>query len=107
VRKPAPGVTYFEIDDRATLKWKRTCYEIHGIEADVEFIPGNYVTDGLIDLLEEDNFDFNLQTALQHSTEVNRDFITLCSYPRREGLAVAGLVARNFRPTSFPGRAAL
>jgi methyltransferase (TIGR00027 family) len=64
VRKPAPRVTYFEIDDRATLKWKRSCYEKHGIRADVNFIPGNYVTDGLIDLLEENNFNFNLPTYL-------------------------------------------
>jgi methyltransferase (TIGR00027 family) len=62
VRKPAPGVTYFEIDDRATLKWKRACYEINGIQADLKFIPGNYVTDGLIDLLKENNFNFNLPT---------------------------------------------
>jgi methyltransferase (TIGR00027 family) len=62
VRKPAPGVTYFEIDDSATLKWKRTCYEKHDIQAEVKFIPGNYVTDGLIDLLRANNFDFELPT---------------------------------------------
>ena len=26
VRKPSPGVTYFEIDDAATLEAKQTCY---------------------------------------------------------------------------------
>jgi methyltransferase (TIGR00027 family) len=64
VRKPAPGVTYFEIDHSATLKWKRTCYEKHGIQADVKFIPGNYVTGDLIDLLKENNFNFDLPTYL-------------------------------------------
>jgi methyltransferase (TIGR00027 family) len=62
VRKQTPGVTYFEIDDPATLKWKQTCYERHGIDANVKLIPGNYVTDGLIDLLEENGFDFDVPT---------------------------------------------
>jgi methyltransferase (TIGR00027 family) len=62
VRKPAAGLTYFEIDDAATLKLKQTCYEEQGIEANVKFIPGNYVTDGLIDLLQENNFNFDLPT---------------------------------------------
>jgi methyltransferase (TIGR00027 family) len=64
VRKRATGVTYFEIDDGATLKLKRTCYEEHGIQVDVRFIPGNYVTDGLIDLLKEYNSNFDLPTYL-------------------------------------------
>jgi methyltransferase (TIGR00027 family) len=62
VRKQTPGVTYFEIDDPATLKWKQACYERHGIDANVKLIPGNYVTDGLIDLLEENGFDFDVPT---------------------------------------------
>jgi len=64
VRKQAAGVTYFEIDDAATLKLKQTCYEQHGIDAGVRFIPGNYVTDGLIDLLEENGFDVDVPTYL-------------------------------------------
>jgi methyltransferase (TIGR00027 family) len=64
VRKPANGVTYFEIDDGATLNLKRTRYEEHSIHHNVKFIPGDYVTDGLIDLLEENNFDFDLPTYL-------------------------------------------
>ena len=64
VRKPATGVTYFEIDDEATLEWKRTCYESHGIQAEVKFISGNYVTDGLIDLLKGNCFNFDLPTYL-------------------------------------------
>ncbi|HJZ72225.1 MAG TPA: SAM-dependent methyltransferase [Vicinamibacterales bacterium] len=62
VRKRAPGVTFFEIDDPATLKLKETRYAQSGIEAGVRFIPGNYVTDGLIELLSRTDFDFNLPT---------------------------------------------
>jgi methyltransferase (TIGR00027 family) len=62
VRKQAPGVTYFEIDDPATLALKQTCYEQLGIAVNVKFIPGNYVTDGLIDLLNQHGFDFDLPT---------------------------------------------
>jgi len=64
VRKAAGGVTYFEIDDRATLSLKRTCYEEYRIQANVRFLPGNYVTDGFIRLLEEADFDFDLPTYL-------------------------------------------
>ena len=64
VRKPAVSVTYFEIDDAATLKLKQTCYEEQGIDVDVRFIPGNYVTDGLINLLKASNFAFDLPTYL-------------------------------------------
>ena len=53
---------YFEIDDPATLKLKQTCYEEQGIAARVRFIPGNYVADGVIDLLARSDFDFDLPT---------------------------------------------
>jgi len=62
VRKRAAGVTYFEIDDAATLKLKQTCYEQQGMDVNVTFIPGNYVADGLIDLLKQNGFDFDLPT---------------------------------------------
>ena len=55
-------MTYFEIDDAATLTLKQTCYEEQGIDVNVKFIPGNYVTDGLIDLLKQNDFDFDLPT---------------------------------------------
>ena len=51
VRKQSPRVSYFEIDDAATLELKRQCYEQYRVQTDVTFISGNYVTDGLIDLL--------------------------------------------------------
>lgn len=62
VRKPAPGVAYFEIDDPATLALKQSCYADHRVDANVTFIPGNYVTDGLIDLLGRNGFDCGVPT---------------------------------------------
>jgi methyltransferase (TIGR00027 family) len=64
VRKPAAGVTYFEIDDAATLRLKHTCYQRQNMNVNVTFIPGNYVTDGLIAMLERNDFDCNLPTYL-------------------------------------------
>jgi methyltransferase (TIGR00027 family) len=64
IRKSAVGVTYFEIDDATTLKWKQTRYEELGLDVSAKFIPGNYVTDGLIDLLNQNGFDFDLPTYL-------------------------------------------
>ncbi len=63
-RKPAHGVTYFEIDDAATLELKQACYQHEGMDVDVRLIPGNYVTDGLIRLLDEYDFNFELPTFL-------------------------------------------
>ena len=48
VRKRSPGVTYFEIDDAATLNVKHACYQHHGFDVNVKFIPGNYVADGMM-----------------------------------------------------------
>lgn len=64
VRKSAEGVTYFEIDEGAILAFKKACYAANGISANLKFIPGNYVTDGLIGLLEQNGFDFGLPTFL-------------------------------------------
>jgi methyltransferase (TIGR00027 family) len=63
-RKPAASVNYFEIDDAATLEMKRTRYEEEAVEVNVTFIPGDYVTDGLINLLRGSDFDFDLPTYL-------------------------------------------
>ena len=59
VRKPAAGVSYFEIDDESTLTLKECRYEQQGIYANVTFIPGNYVRDGLIEMLGRNGFDFD------------------------------------------------
>jgi methyltransferase (TIGR00027 family) len=64
VRKQVDDVRYFEIDDPATLRLKQACYEQRGIDVDVTFIPGNYVTDGLMDLLNGNGFDVNVPTYL-------------------------------------------
>lgn len=61
-RKPAAGVTYYEIDDAATLALKQARYEQEGIAVDAKFIPGNYVTDGLIELLNRNGFDAGAPT---------------------------------------------
>src|SRR5262249_49126902 len=57
VRKRAAGITYFEIDDPATLALKENRYAEEGIYADVQFIRGNYMTDGVIDPLIASGFD--------------------------------------------------
>jgi methyltransferase (TIGR00027 family) len=62
VRKPSVGVRYFEIDDPATIELKRRCYADAGIDAGVRLIEGNYVTDGLIDLLRSNGFEFDVPT---------------------------------------------
>jgi methyltransferase (TIGR00027 family) len=64
IRKSRADVTYFEIDDAATLSLKRDCFEEHGIHANVRFIGGNYVTDGLIALLGRSGFDPMLPTYI-------------------------------------------
>jgi methyltransferase (TIGR00027 family) len=62
IRKSAPDVTYFEIDDAATLSLKQSCIEKNHIPANVKFIEGNYVMDGLIALLIRSGFDPELRT---------------------------------------------
>jgi methyltransferase (TIGR00027 family) len=62
VRKQSADVRYFEIDDPATMDLKRDCYADACIDADVTLIPGNYVTDGLIDLLRSNGFECDLPT---------------------------------------------
>ncbi len=62
VRKQAPGVTYFEIDDADTISFKQARLAEAGIEAPIVFIAGNYVTDGLLRLLDANGFDFDLPT---------------------------------------------
>ncbi|HMK40530.1 MAG TPA: class I SAM-dependent methyltransferase, partial [Methyloceanibacter sp.] len=51
---------YFEIDDAGTLDLKKTRYAANRIDAQVTFIPGNYVASGVIPLLEANGFDMGL-----------------------------------------------
>jgi methyltransferase (TIGR00027 family) len=62
VRKQVPGVTYFEIDDADTISFKQARLAEAGIEGPIVFIAGNYVTDGLLQLLDANGFDFDLPT---------------------------------------------
>jgi methyltransferase (TIGR00027 family) len=61
-RKAKPGVDYFEIDDGATLAFKRERLREKGIEPGVAYIPGDYVADGLVELLSRNGFDFSAPT---------------------------------------------
>jgi methyltransferase (TIGR00027 family) len=60
VRKQAPGVAYFEIDDLNTLGFKRARLAESGIDARVTFISGDYVADDFLRLLETNGFRFEL-----------------------------------------------
>jgi methyltransferase (TIGR00027 family) len=64
VRKAVPGVTYYEIDDAETMDVKRARYDELGLTLDLRLISGNYVTDGLIELLDRNGFDFHLPTYI-------------------------------------------
>jgi len=64
VRKRSASVRYFEIDDPATMELKRRGYADACIDAGVTLIPGNYVTGGLIELLQSNGFDFEVPTYL-------------------------------------------
>jgi O-methyltransferase involved in polyketide biosynthesis len=62
VRKQAPGVVYFEIDDVNTLSFKKARLAQSGIDAPTIFIPGDYVADGVLPLLEANGFSYDLPT---------------------------------------------
>jgi methyltransferase (TIGR00027 family) len=62
VRKAAPGVRFFEIDDAATMSLKRYVLDQHQLSANVAFIDGNYVTDGMLSLLVAHGLDIDLPT---------------------------------------------
>jgi methyltransferase (TIGR00027 family) len=64
VRMSGDRVTYFEIDDAATLELKRSRYEALGLDLNVRFIPGNYATDGLFGLLQRNGCDFAAPTCV-------------------------------------------
>jgi methyltransferase (TIGR00027 family) len=55
-RKRAEGVAYFEIDDARTLAFKQARLAENGIAAEVTFISGNYVAEGVLNLLEKHGF---------------------------------------------------
>lgn len=62
MRKRFPGVVYFEIDDANTLSFKQARLAESGIDAPINFIPGDYVADGVLRLLEANGFKRELPT---------------------------------------------
>ncbi|MEG4575099.1 SAM-dependent methyltransferase [Microcoleus sp. N3A4] len=56
------GVLYFEIDDPATLQLKAKTLKANKISANVRYIPGDYIKDGLISLLKQSEVDFERAT---------------------------------------------
>jgi methyltransferase (TIGR00027 family) len=56
VRKKAPGVVFFEIDDAGTLTFKRERLAAGGIVDPAVLIPGDYVAEGVLALLERNGF---------------------------------------------------
>lgn len=55
-------VTYFEIDDPATLQLKEQTLTANKVSANVRYLPGDYVKDGLIFLLKQSEFNFDVPT---------------------------------------------
>lgn len=62
VRMAISGVRYFEIDQAATLQLKAERLAANGIAAQVTYIPGDYVKDDLMGLLESSHFNAQLPT---------------------------------------------
>ena len=126
VRRQLTGVRYFEIDDPATMELKRRCYAEAGIGADVTLIPGNYVTDGLIELLRSNGFDPDLpayfiwegnvmymplatdkHTMLQLKRNVKRfrlsfDYLTESLVTKTTGDADLAILVESFEAMSAP-----
>jgi methyltransferase (TIGR00027 family) len=61
-RMNGEGVDYWEIDDRATLELKAETLKANKVTANVRYIPGDYVQDGLIALLKQGELDFEQHT---------------------------------------------
>ncbi|MEG4281812.1 class I SAM-dependent methyltransferase [Microcoleus sp. A006_D1] len=55
-------VTYFEIDDPATLQLKEQTLTANKVTANIRYLPGDYVKDGLISLLKQSEFNFDRPT---------------------------------------------
>lgn len=62
VRKQSDGVAYFEIDDANTLSFKQARLAESGIGAPIKFIPGDYVAEGVLPLLEANGFKCDVPT---------------------------------------------
>lgn len=58
VRIAGPGVRYYEIDRPETLAYKQRVLEQGLIRPEVTYVPGDYIADGVVPLLERAGFDF-------------------------------------------------
>lgn len=90
VRKAAPDLKYYEVDDGATLAMKQARMKGHGIEANITFIAGNYVTDGLMPLLKQNGLDPMLPTYI--IWEGNTMYLTA-----EDGMSVMGHLKGGLR----------
>ena len=82
-RKRSDGVAYFEIDDASTVDFKRQRLAERGVEAPTTFIAGNYVTSGVLPLLEANGFNRDLPSFF--IWEGNTMYLTEADAPK--GLA--------------------
>ena len=64
VRQNVEGVKYFEIDAKATLQLKEDTLNRHNLIANVHYLAGDYVKDGLVSLLKQTSFNFELPTYI-------------------------------------------
>ena len=62
VRLAREGARFFEIDDALTLRLKQDGLAAAGMRPDVAWIPGDYLADGLIDLLRGTGCDLDRPT---------------------------------------------
>lgn len=58
-RKASSGVTYFEIDNGATLAFKSARLQENGVDPGAVYISGDYIADDLPTLLRRNGFDFS------------------------------------------------
>lgn len=61
-RFPDRDVAYFEIDAPTTQAFKKARLEENDIDPNTTYIGADYVTDGMLDLLRRNGFDFGLPT---------------------------------------------
>jgi O-methyltransferase involved in polyketide biosynthesis len=59
-RKRVPGAAYFEIDDANTLSFKEARLAENKVPAEVTYIPGDYVAEGVLSLLDKNGFKRDL-----------------------------------------------
>jgi methyltransferase (TIGR00027 family) len=119
VRKRSAGLRYFEIDDPSTMELKRRCSADAGLDSDVTLIQGDYVTDGLIDLLRSNGFDFwegnvmhlplasNIHTMLQLRQHVKRcrlsfDYLTQSVITKTTGHVTLATLVESFEAMGAP-----